>query len=87
MFFLGDIRRFIANNFAVRTFGNLQLFTIRYTDDDEIIMAAHSAFSRADFAGETVVDMKFSSVSPKFLTVGHKGSLFEADFFSGTQVL
>jgi hypothetical protein len=50
-------------------------------------MDARSAFSRAEFAGETVVDMKFLSLSPKFLTVGHKGSLFEADFSFGTQVL
>ena len=78
----------MANNLAVRTFGNLQLFTLRYPDDDEsLAIDAHSTFSRADFQGEKVVDMKFSSVSPSLLTVGHKGSLFESDFSSGTPAL
>ena len=87
-FSFDDIRGLIAKNLAVRTFGDLQLFTLRCPDDGESpIMDAHSAFSRSDFADETVVDMKFSSMSPIFLTVGHKGSLFESDSSSGTQVL
>jgi hypothetical protein len=49
-------------------------------------MDAHSSFSRSDFAGETVMDMKFSSLSANLLSVGQKGNLFECDFSSGSQV-
>jgi hypothetical protein len=85
MFSLGNILD-LAHNLAIRTFGNLRLSTLRYTDGESLVVDEHLACARADFAGETVVDMKFSSLSPNFLTVGHKGTLFESDF-SGTQLL
>lgn len=76
-----------VNNLAVRTFGDLQLFTVKYTDDDEsLAINAHSAFARHSFAGESVVDMKFTSTLTNFLTIGHKGCLSESDISSGTQV-